>query len=54
MTDPRRHTHSRRRDRWAEAGVVVLAILAGLFAAHVGTHKRWERPIASTASQGSR
>jgi hypothetical protein len=35
----------RRRDRLAAAGVVVLAIVAGLTAAHFGSHKAWEQPV---------
>jgi hypothetical protein len=55
MTDARRHTRSRRRDRWAEAGVVLLAVVAGLVAAHFGTHKSWEKTVTTPAAQqGSR
>jgi hypothetical protein len=54
MADARRHTRSRARDRWAEAGVVVLAIVAGLVAAHLGTHKSWEKPVTAKVQQGSR
>jgi hypothetical protein len=41
----------RRRDRRAQLGVVVLAIVAGVVAGLLGTHRSWEPPThASTTS----
>jgi len=47
-----RNERRRRRDRRAQAGVVLLAVLAGLVAGLLGTHRSWERlppPPASTS-----
>jgi hypothetical protein len=42
---PTGRAQRRRRDRLAAAGVVLLAIVAGVTAAHFGTHKAWEQPV---------
>jgi hypothetical protein len=43
---------TKTRDRLGALLVVVLAAVAGLVAAHYGTHRTWERP--TTVDQGSR
>jgi hypothetical protein len=48
-----RNERRRRRDRRAQAGVVLVAMLAGLIAGLLGTHRSWERvdrPPASTST----
>ena len=52
MTDTRRRTRRRSRDRWAAAGVVLLAVVAGLVAGHFGTRHAWENSTPTT-QQGS-
>jgi hypothetical protein len=39
-----RRPRNRRRDRLAQAGVVVLAVAAGVVAGRLGTHRAWEHP----------
>ncbi|HWS46133.1 MAG TPA: hypothetical protein VN636_09760 [Acidimicrobiia bacterium] len=54
MTSTRRTTsrrRRRRRDRWSAFAVFVLAIVAGLVAAHFGTHRAWENPTTTTTVQ---
>jgi len=47
-TNPRsKRARRRNRDRWGAVAVVGLALLAGLVAAHFGTHKSWEQPTSS-------
>ena len=48
MTDPQPRSPSRTRDRWAAAGVVVLAIVAGVLAAEIATPQSWEQPTPTT------
>jgi hypothetical protein len=54
MTDPEPQRSSRTRDRWAAAGVVVLAIVAGVLAAELGTPRSWEKatPVTNAPVQG--
>jgi hypothetical protein len=41
----------RRRERWSAIAVVLVAVLAGLLAAHFGTHRAWEHtPAGATSS----
>ena len=50
MTDVQSHAPRRTRDRWAAAGVVVLAIVAGVVAAELATPKRWEQTTPPTVA----
>jgi peptidoglycan/LPS O-acetylase OafA/YrhL len=43
----------RRRERWGAAAVVAVATLAGLFAAHFGTPRAWEKTPAVAPSPTS-
>jgi hypothetical protein len=43
----------RRRERWSAIVVVVIAVLAGLLAAHFGTHRAWEHMPAGVTSSTS-
>ena len=45
-----RNARRRSRDRWGAAAVVALALVAGLLAAHFGTHRSWERPSSSLST----
>ena len=52
-----RNERRRRRDRRLQAGVVLLAVLAGVVAGILGTHRSWERlpaPGASTTTTVAR
>jgi len=42
----------RRRDRWAQVGVLLLAVGAGVVAGLLGTHRSWEdvSPAAPTTT----
>ena len=48
MTDSQPRSPSRTRDRWAAAGVVVLAIVAGVLAAEIATPQSWEQSTPTT------
>jgi hypothetical protein len=51
MTEGERTRHERRRrwDRRVQAGVVLIALVAGLVAGLLGTHRSWERSPVSLA-----
>ena len=60
MTDGhmRTRTHrdrraARRRDRAGAVAVIALAGVAGLAAAHFGTHQQWEKQHTGTTTQTS-
>jgi hypothetical protein len=43
----------RRRDRWAQLGVLLLAVVAGVVAGLLGTHRSWENartPVTTTTT----
>lgn len=49
MTTRRDEDRRRRRDRWAQLAVVLLAVVAGVVAGLLGAHKPWERKPATRA-----
>jgi hypothetical protein len=49
VTPRRDDVRRRRRDRRAQLAVLLLAVVAGVVAGLLGTHKAWERKPASSA-----